>query len=399
MSAHVFYFLAGQNGESAAHPNVFSIKNTSAEGTKLGDVLKFFPLSGSFHFRFKTKVKDYGFVWMDVNNPDSIVPKFGSSIFAKVLQLDKVRYSGVSRGRMEAGRAALGSSSSSSSPTQSKRRTSSKASHSSKPTHTNQSRQRPQSTSTQKKSGQKQQQTRPRKNSPSSSTSSSTSASSTNSNTSSPTVTNSPTPTKTRPQRSDSDDFFSFNNSATTDQPITDSLPSIAASDVQDAVGRLATNTNRVHTKHLDMSDMSDTVKNKILERQAKEQARIDTKLARHLLEAEQKEKDQVERDKVKANLKDKLIKWSGDPKFGTLKNVRAMLATMDSILWEGAKWKTVGMGDLVQPNRVKIAYYKAIRIAHPDRVQTGTVEEKYIASWVLDMLKISWENFKNKEM
>ena len=75
------------------------------------------------------------------------------------------------------------------------------------------------------------------------------------------------------------------------------------------------------------------------------------------------------------------------------------MLATMGSILWEGAKWKTVGMGDLVQPNRVKIAYYKAIRIAHPDRVQTGTVEEKYIASWVLDMLKISWENFKNKEM
>ena len=56
-------------------------------------------------------------------------------------------------------------------------------------------------------------------------------------------------------------------------------------------------------------------------------------------------------------------------------------------------------MGDLVQPNRVKIGYYKAIRVAHPDRVQTGTVEEKYVASWVLDMLKISWEMFKQKEM
>jgi hypothetical protein len=40
---------------------------------------------------------------MDVNDPDSVVPKFGSSIFAKVLQLDKVRYSGISRGRLESG--------------------------------------------------------------------------------------------------------------------------------------------------------------------------------------------------------------------------------------------------------------------------------------------------------
>ena len=55
-------------------------------------------------------------------------------------------------------------------------------------------------------------------------------------------------------------------------------------------------------------------------------------------------------------------------------------------------------MADLVQGAKVKKAYYKAIRIAHPDRHQTGSVEQQYIASWVLDMLKLSWEKFKSVE-
>ena len=168
---------------------------------------------------------------------------------------------------------------------------------------------------------------------------------------------------------------------------------------VNSAIARLSESRGqKVKTKELDMSGMSENVKRKILKRQAEEQARIDEQLARHLIEEEQKVKEQAERDRVKTRLNAKLRAWSGHPDTNTLKNIRALLATLDSVLWEGARWKAVSMADLVQGAKVKKAYYKAIRIAHPDRHQTGSVEQQYIASWVLDMLKLSWEKFKSVE-
>ena len=76
---------------------------------------------------------------------------------------------------------------------------------------------------------------------------------------------------------------------------------------MNEALSRLsATGKKQVKTKKLDMSGMSDAVKQKILKRQREEQARIDEQLARHLIE-EQKVKDQAERDQVKARLNAKL--------------------------------------------------------------------------------------------
>jgi len=377
MSTHVFYYLAGTLGESERHPNVFSLPKKNQH--VLSDITESFPLSGSFHFRFKTKIKDYGHVWMDLNNPNSPVPKFGSMIFAKVLQLDKVRFSGVSRGRQEAGTrnpAAPNSKSLRHKRPQQQQQQQSRQSRQSK--QSKQSKQENQSQAPSQGQQQTREKTKPRQQEQQ----------------------------QQRAPANDDDDMFSFSTNKSPNKPMAgaiystvDSAPDIAPADVRNALGRLATSTNKVETKMADTSEMSAAVKKKYLQRKADMQANIDAKLAHHLLEAEQVEKDQVERDSVKTRLKPKLLAWSGDPAMGTLKNIRALLATMDSILWSGAKWKTLGMGDLVQPNRVKIGYYKAIRIAHPDRVQTGTVEEKYVASWVLDMLKISWETFKNKEM
>lgn len=55
--------------------------------------------------------------------------------------------------------------------------------------------------------------------------------------------------------------------------------------------------------------------------------------------------------------------------KAGKADNLRALLASLDTILWEGAGWQKVGMADLVMPNRVKIIYMKAISRVHPDKV------------------------------
>jgi hypothetical protein len=61
-----------------------------------------------------------------------------------------------------------------------------------------------------------------------------------------------------------------------------------------------------------------------------------------------------------------KLVAWKG----GKSDNLRALLGSLDKVLWESAGWKKVGMQDLVMPNKVKIVYMKAIGKVHPDKVR-----------------------------
>jgi hypothetical protein len=49
--------------------------------------------------------------------------------------------------------------------------------------------------------------------------------------------------------------------------------------------------------------------------------------------------------------------------------NLRALLGSLDTVLWEGANWKKVGMSELIVPGRVKVAYMKGIAKVHPDKV------------------------------
>ena len=53
----------------------------------------------------------------------------------------------------------------------------------------------------------------------------------------------------------------------------------------------------------------------------------------------------------------------------GKRDNLRALLGSLDKVLWEGSGWKAVGMHELVMVNRVKIVYVKAIAKCHPDKV------------------------------
>jgi hypothetical protein len=62
-----------------------------------------------------------------------------------------------------------------------------------------------------------------------------------------------------------------------------------------------------------------------------------------------------------------RLTAWKG----GKADNLRALLQSLDGVLWEGAGWKKVGMSDLVMPSKVKIIYMKAIGKVHPDKVSS----------------------------
>lgn len=55
----------------------------------------------------------------------------------------------------------------------------------------------------------------------------------------------------------------------------------------------------------------------------------------------------------------------------GKQDNLRALLGSLDTVLWEGAGWKKISMADLVLPQKVKIQYMKGIGKVHPDKVST----------------------------
>lgn len=87
-----------------------------------------------------------------------------------------------------------------------------------------------------------------------------------------------------------------------------------------------------------------------------------------------------------------KLIMWKGSKS----DNLRALLGSLDSVLWPEAGWDKVGMSDLVMPNKVKIVYMKAIAKVHPDKIpQTVTTEQRMISGAVFSTLNEAWDKFK----
>jgi hypothetical protein len=74
--------------------------------------------------------------------------------------------------------------------------------------------------------------------------------------------------------------------------------------------------------------------------------------------------------DQARYELKDtvdaRLIAWKG----GKETNIRALIASLDSVLWPELGWQTVGMAELVTPGQVKVRYTKAIAKLHPDKVR-----------------------------
>ncbi|KAL1387154.1 hypothetical protein HDK64DRAFT_273929 [Phyllosticta capitalensis] len=103
-------------------------------------------------------------------------------------------------------------------------------------------------------------------------------------------------------------------------------------------------------------------------------------------------EKEDDEKFALSDQVDAKLVAWKG----GKADNLRALLGSLDSVLWADAGWKKVGMQDLIMPNKVKIVYMKAIAKVHPDKIpQTATTEQKMISASVFATLNEAWDKFK----
>lgn len=87
---------------------------------------------------------------------------------------------------------------------------------------------------------------------------------------------------------------------------------------------------------------------------------------------AAQQEREDDERLRLTDQVDRKMVTW----KSGKEDNIRALLASLGSVLWEGAAWKPVGMHELVTPAQVKINYMKAIAKMHPDKVRRRAIKD-----------------------
>jgi len=109
---------------------------------------------------------------------------------------------------------------------------------------------------------------------------------------------------------------------------------------------------------------------------------------ANQAAEAEDQEKH-VLKDSVDA----KLLAWRG----GKENNLRALIASLDTLLWPELGLQKVGMHELVTPSQVKIRYTKAIAKLHPDKLnaRNTTLEQRMIANGVFGTLNDAWNSFK----
>lgn len=90
------------------------------------------------------------------------------------------------------------------------------------------------------------------------------------------------------------------------------------------------------------------------------------SKAVKEMREREKKkEKEEMERLEKQDKVDAQIVAW----RKGKERNLRALLSSLDNILWSGVQWKSVTMTDLLDPKRCKITYMKAIAKVHPDKV------------------------------
>jgi len=110
-----------------------------------------------------------------------------------------------------------------------------------------------------------------------------------------------------------------------------------------------------------------------------------------------QVQREQAERDRIGDSLDFEIKRWSA----GKEGNLRALLSTLQYILWPECGWQAVSLTDLITGAAVKKQYRKATLCIHPDKVQQkgATLQQKYIAEKVFDILKEAWNKFNSEEL
>lgn len=133
------------------------------------------------------------------------------------------------------------------------------------------------------------------------------------------------------------------------------------------------------------------------LERHQRTQERAAKALAEKNQRDLQVQRDQAERYRIAETLDVEIKRWAA----GKEGNLRALLSTMQYVLWPECGWQPVSLTDLITGASVKKVYRKATLCIHPDKVQQkgANLQQKYIAEKVFDLLKEAWNKFNSEEL
>ncbi|KAF2358072.1 Tensin phosphatase C2 domain [Trinorchestia longiramus] len=85
-----------------------------------------------------------------------------------------------------------------------------------------------------------------------------------------------------------------------------------------------------------------------------------------------------------------KIVEWTT----GKEHNIRALLCSLSTVLWDGAKWSECGMHQLVHHGDVKKMYRKACLAVHPDKLAGS--EHEALAKLIFMELNDAYSEFEN---
>ncbi|XP_027921649.1 auxilin-related protein 2-like [Vigna unguiculata] len=133
------------------------------------------------------------------------------------------------------------------------------------------------------------------------------------------------------------------------------------------------------------------------LERHQRTQERAAKALAEKNQRDMQTQREQAERHRLGETLDFEIKRWAA----GKEGNLRALLSTLQYVLWPECGWQPVSLTDLITAAAVKKAYRKATLCIHPDKVQQkgANLQQKYVAEKVFDLLKEAWNKFNSEEL
>lgn len=358
----LFYHVQNDKGESGAHPNAVKLRPAEGQQLSLQDVVDAFPLTGtgSFHFRFQV-VQDKQLMFLDLTHPADIVPLVGSNVICKVLRLDTVKCASRFNTGLQLKSYAPGAASARSTRT----------------------------TGVSSGSG-----------TPSAQSSAAAMANAV-------AIMSMPAmkagaahhdvakeidgETHIR-DTGDSEDIYKKLKAV--DER---GMRPVKAVVIDASV--LASPPLLPSQVDADLQDKSAYVQAKVMQARQEAEKAAQQRLA-EVAEREAKAvADASARDAARGELEVQLRAWGTEAGGKQVKPIRTLLATMHTVLWEGAKWEVVPMAKLVVPTKVKNHFLKACTVVHPDKASNLGAREQYIAGQVFDYINVAFRDFQEKEL
>ncbi|TPX48562.1 hypothetical protein SeMB42_g01503 [Synchytrium endobioticum] len=100
--------------------------------------------------------------------------------------------------------------------------------------------------------------------------------------------------------------------------------------------------------------------------------------------------------DAMKLALKDQIDLKMSQWRHGKEANLRALLASMETVWNQSTTWQNIQMSELITPQQVKIKYMKTVGRVHPDKLaRDATLEQQLYANAIFSTLNKAWDAFK----